>query len=49
MIRADTDEYVELAHNEMDEIIMTTPAVSNGVLVLRTMKHLYGLGSAEKK
>jgi outer membrane protein assembly factor BamB len=45
VIRADTDEYVELAHNEMDEIIMTTPAISDGVLVLRTMKHLYGLGA----
>ena len=47
VIRADTDEYVELAHNEMDEIIMSSPAVSDGVLIVRTMKHVYGLGSAE--
>ncbi len=37
-------EYEELARNEMNEICMSTPAVSDGVLVVRTLKHVYGLG-----
>lgn len=37
-------EYVELAKQEMKEVIMATPAISNGLIVLRTMKHVYGIG-----
>jgi outer membrane protein assembly factor BamB len=37
-------EYEELARNEMGEICMSTPAVSDGVLIVRTQKHVYGLG-----
>ncbi len=37
-------EYEELARNEMNEICMSTPAMSAGVLVVRTLKHVYGLG-----
>jgi outer membrane protein assembly factor BamB len=37
-------EYEELAKNEMGEICMSTPAISDGLLVVRTLKHVYGLG-----
>ena len=37
-------EYEELARNEMDEVCMSTPAISDGVLIVRTRKHVYGLG-----
>lgn len=45
-------QYVELARNEMNEVCMATPAISDGVLVVRTQRHVYGIGkttpSAEK-
>jgi outer membrane protein assembly factor BamB len=37
-------EYEELVKNEMGEICMSTPAISDGLLVVRTLKHVYGLG-----
>ena len=37
-------EYVEIAHNEMDEVIMATPAISDGLIIFRTMGHVYGIG-----
>ena len=37
-------EYVEIAHNEVDEVIMATPAISDGLIVIRTMGHVYGFG-----
>jgi len=40
-------EYEELARNEMGEICMSTPAISDGVLVIRTLRHVYGLGEPE--
>ena len=40
-------EYEELARNEMNEICMSTPAVSDGVLIVRTLKHVYGLGQPD--
>lgn len=36
--------YQELAKNEMKEVVMGTPAVSDGVIVLRTLGHVYGIG-----
>jgi outer membrane protein assembly factor BamB len=36
--------YQELAKNEMKEIIMSTPAISDGVVVVRTLNHVYGIG-----
>ena len=33
----------ELARNEMGEICMTTPAASSGMLVIRTLNHVYGI------
>ena len=37
-------EYVELARNEMDEMIMATPAISDGLIYVRTMNHIYAIG-----
>jgi outer membrane protein assembly factor BamB len=39
-------EFEVLATNTMGETIMATPAISDGVLLVRTLKHLYGLGPA---
>lgn len=36
-------EYEVLARNSMDEIIMANPAVSDGVMVIRTLHHVYGV------
>jgi outer membrane protein assembly factor BamB len=37
-------EYEELARNDMGEVCMSTPAISDGVLVVRTQGNVYGLG-----
>ena len=34
----------QIAKNDMKEVIMATPAISDGLIVLRTMGHLYGVG-----
>lgn len=39
-------EYEELGKYSMGEAIMATPAISDGVLVLRTLNHVYGLGES---
>jgi outer membrane protein assembly factor BamB len=36
--------YEELAVNSMDEVLMTTPAISDGSIFLRTASHLYAIG-----
>jgi outer membrane protein assembly factor BamB/antitoxin (DNA-binding transcriptional repressor) of toxin-antitoxin stability system len=36
--------YEELAKNEMKEVIMSTPAISDGLIVIRTLGHVYGVG-----
>ena len=36
--------YKEIAKNEMKEVIMSTPAISDGVIVVRTLGHVYGIG-----
>jgi outer membrane protein assembly factor BamB len=33
-----------LATNRMDEICMATPAISNGMLIVRAKSHVYGIG-----
>ena len=38
-------EFEVLAVNDMGEICMSPPAMSDGVLVVRTLKHVFGLGS----
>ncbi|MCP3978617.1 MAG: PQQ-binding-like beta-propeller repeat protein [bacterium] len=35
--------YEELARNEMDGVCMSTPAISDGMLVVRTQNHVYGI------
>jgi outer membrane protein assembly factor BamB len=37
-------EYAEMRKNAMDEVIMATPAISDGVMVIRTLRHLWGIG-----
>jgi len=37
-------QYEELATNEMRDTCMSTPAVSDGVMLIRTLKHVYGIG-----
>ena len=36
-------EYELLATNVMDEVVMATPAISNGLMVVRTLGHVVGL------
>ena len=37
-------KFVLLAENQMGEICMTTPAITDGLFVIRTAGHLYGIG-----
>jgi outer membrane protein assembly factor BamB len=39
-----TPDMKQLAKNDMKEVIMSTPAISDGLIVVRTMGHLYGIG-----
>ena len=41
---ADPAKYRELATNTLDAGCMASPAVTNGLLILRTKTHLYGIG-----
>jgi outer membrane protein assembly factor BamB len=34
----------QVAKNDMKEVVMATPAISDGVIVVRTLGHLYGIG-----
>ena len=36
--------YQELAKNSMKEVIMSTPAISDGLILIRTLGHMYGIG-----
>lgn len=40
-------KYEELAKNEMKEVIMSTPAISDGLIIVRTLGHVYGIGEAK--
>ncbi len=37
-------EYLELGKVAMNEVTMASPAISNGVLLIRTLGHLWGIG-----
>jgi outer membrane protein assembly factor BamB len=37
-------ELKQLAKNEMKEVIMATPAISDGLVVIRTLGHVFGIG-----
>jgi outer membrane protein assembly factor BamB len=39
-----TPDLKQIAKNDMKEVIMATPAISDGLIVLRTMGHLWGVG-----
>ena len=39
-------KYEELAKNQMKEVIMGTPAVSDGLIIVRTLGHIYGIGES---
>ena len=41
-------EYELLATNTMDEVVMATPAISDGLLVVRTLGHVVGIGEPKK-
>jgi hypothetical protein len=34
----------QIARNDMKEVIMATPAISDGLIVVRTLRHVYGIG-----
>jgi hypothetical protein len=38
-------KFALLAENQMGEICMTTPAITDGLFVIRTMGYLYGIGN----
>lgn len=38
-------KYEELARNQMKEVIMSTPAISDGLIIVRTLGHVYGIGN----
>ncbi len=46
VIRAGRD-FELLGENPLGEVVMTTPAISDGLLVIRGMDHIYGLGLPE--
>jgi hypothetical protein len=37
-------EYAELGKYPMNEVLMASPAISNGLLIVRTLNHLWGIG-----
>ena len=37
-------QYVELAKNPMNEVIMASPAISDGLLIIRTLGHVWAIG-----
>jgi outer membrane protein assembly factor BamB len=41
-------EYELLTTNTMDEVVMATPAISDGLLVVRTLGHVVGIGEPAK-
>ena len=37
-------DYLEVAKNAMGEVIMASPAISNGLIIMRTLGHVWGIG-----
>jgi hypothetical protein len=37
-------QYVELGKRPMNEVTMASPAISNGLLIVRTLNHVWGIG-----
>jgi outer membrane protein assembly factor BamB len=42
-------EYALIARNDMNEIVMATPAISDGLIVIRTFDHVYGIGDTSDR
>ena len=40
-------KYEQLAKNSMKEVIMGTPAISDGLIIVRTLGHVYGIGEGK--
>ena len=36
-------EYEELAKNSMGEVLMASPAISDGLIILRGLKNIYAI------
>ena len=47
VLRAGPD-YQLLTTNAMDEVVMATPAMADGLLVIRTLKHVVGIAEGER-
>jgi outer membrane protein assembly factor BamB len=47
VLRAGAD-YQLLTTNVMDEVVMATPAISDGLLVIRTVHHVVGIAEGER-
>ena len=41
-------KYELLSKNPVGEVMMATPAISDGIVVVRTISHLYGFGNTDK-
>jgi outer membrane protein assembly factor BamB len=41
-------EYIELGKHSMNEVIMATPAISDGAIFIRTLGHLYAIGEPDR-
>jgi outer membrane protein assembly factor BamB len=41
-------KYELLSKNPVGEVMMATPAISDGLVIVRTVSHLYAFGAAEK-
>ncbi len=39
-----TPGLTQIAKNDMKEVIMATPAISDGLIVIRTLGHVFGIG-----
>ncbi len=44
VLRSGTDDYTEIARNELEEPVFASPAISQGRLFIRTTKRLYCIG-----
>jgi outer membrane protein assembly factor BamB len=41
-------KFEEIAKNQMKEVVMSTPAISDGLIVVRTLGHVHGIGEQGK-
>lgn len=41
-------EYEVVSKNSMDEVCMSTPVISDGLMLVRTLNHVYGIGETEQ-